>query len=130
MNEFTKKQYVNYRLAKANEVLVDAKTMIENQRWTSSVNRLYYAAFYALSALLHHNGYTAKSHTGAKYLFSLHFVKTKLFSIDHGVLYSKLEAYRNNGDYDDMFDFDKETVEPLLEPTINFKKRIETIINQ
>jgi len=29
-----------------------------------------------------------------------------------------------------MFDFDKETVEPLLEPTINFIKRIETIINQ
>ena len=94
------------------------------------MNRLYYAAFYAVSALLHNYGYTAKSHTGAKYLFSLHFVKTQLFSIDDGVLYSKLEAYRNNGDYDDMFDFDKETVEPLLEPTINFIKRIETIINQ
>jgi len=29
MNELTKKQYVNYRLAKANEVLADTKTMIE-----------------------------------------------------------------------------------------------------
>ena len=51
MNEY-KPDYIAYRLAKATEALRDAKLLAENESWNACVNRLYYACYYAVSALL------------------------------------------------------------------------------
>jgi uncharacterized protein (UPF0332 family) len=48
----TKKDLINYRLERAKETLEDAKLLAEKQRWNSAINRLYYAAYYAIIALL------------------------------------------------------------------------------
>ncbi|MEA3317543.1 MAG: HEPN domain-containing protein [Bacteroidota bacterium] len=48
----TKKDYIYYRLEKANEAYNDAKLLAENDRWNTAINRLYYASFYAIIALL------------------------------------------------------------------------------
>ena len=45
--------YIKYRLQRATETLNDARLPAENGRWNSSINRLYYACFYAVSALLY-----------------------------------------------------------------------------
>jgi uncharacterized protein (UPF0332 family) len=52
MNELTKREYIKYRLEKSDESLNDAKLLAQNQRWNACVNRLYYACFYAVMALL------------------------------------------------------------------------------
>lgn len=44
--------YVAYRLSKAYESFEDARLLADNGSWNSSVNRLYYSCYYAVSALL------------------------------------------------------------------------------
>jgi len=43
---------MKYRLKKSSETLVDAKIMFEKASLTSTVNRIYYAMFYAVNGLL------------------------------------------------------------------------------
>ena len=50
MNDY-KGDYINYRINKGKEALADALLLIEEERWNSSINRLYYSCFYTVSAL-------------------------------------------------------------------------------
>jgi len=43
---------IHYRINRAFETLREAETMIENEFWNASINRIYYACFYAVSGLL------------------------------------------------------------------------------
>ena len=46
------KEFVDYRLQRAFETYDDALLLSQNNKWNSTINRLYYAAFYAASALI------------------------------------------------------------------------------
>ena len=118
----TKEDYVNYRLERAFEALEDAKLLAENERWNTAINRLYYASFYAIIALLIKNGIETQTHDGVRTQFGLQFVKTGIIDRKFGKLFSKLFDYRLKGDYGDLFDFDKDIVEPLFE-------EVELLIN-
>ena len=90
--------------------------MFDNKFHNSAVNRLYYAAFYAVNALLVKYEVYAQTHSGIKNQFSLHFIKTKKIEAKFGRLFSELFDWRQKGDYGNMFDFDSETVEGLFQP--------------
>jgi uncharacterized protein (UPF0332 family) len=51
MNPPEKADHMQYRLQKSEETFEAAQLLIENQQWNSAFNRLYYAVFYAGSAL-------------------------------------------------------------------------------
>ena len=63
--------YIQYRIDKSNEIFEDVKLLAENGRWNSCVNRLYYCAFYVVTALLANSGVNAESHNGVKRQFNL-----------------------------------------------------------
>ena len=69
-------ELVLYRLQRARETLADARILADAGRWNPCVNRLYYACFYAVSALLIQEGLSSTKHTGLRSLFNRHFVKT------------------------------------------------------
>jgi uncharacterized protein (UPF0332 family) len=108
------KDYINYRLQRAIDTLNDAKLLAENERWNSSINRLYYACFYAVSALLYFHSIEAKTHTGVRIKFMGEFIKTGLFDKDFGKLFSDLFDWRQEGDYSDFVSFDKDLTMPLI----------------
>lgn len=85
--------------------------------WELVANRIYYAAYYAISALLIANGHTAKTHESIIRIFGLFFVKTGLFTLEQGKLYNKLYTLRLTGDYNDHYDLEEQDVLPLIEPT-------------
>ena len=111
----TKEDYINYRIDRAYEALEDAKLLAENDRWNTAVNRLYYSSFYAVIALLIKNGIETQTHDGVRTQFGLLFVKTGIIDKKFGKLFSKLFDYRLKGDYGDLFNFDKDIVEPLFD---------------
>jgi uncharacterized protein (UPF0332 family) len=122
--------YIEYRLLKSGEAFKDAKLLATNQRWNASINRLYYACFYAVSALpAKHNVFT-HTHSGCKSQFGLHFIKTGLIDAEQGKLYADLMDWRQKGDYGDMFDFDKETVEPLFEKVNRFLEGLKLLMQR
>ncbi len=127
MNKY-KKEYISYRIVRAKESLRDAKLLAKNARWNACVNRLYYACFYMVSALLITHNLNSKSHSGTNVQLGLHFVKTGKLSLQHGKLFSDLMDARQKGDYGDKFDFDKKTVEALIKPVENFLDDIELLI--
>lgn len=120
----TTKDLINYRLERAKETLEDAKLLAEKQRWNSAINRLYYAAYYAVIALLLKENITSTTHNGAKTKFSEHFIKTGLYPTEFGRIYSQLFTWRQKGDYADLFDFTEEKVTPYFEPV---EKLIELV---
>ena len=127
MKEY-KSDYIEYRLLKANEAFSAAKLLAENNSWNACVNRLYYTCYYAVSALLLKNGTSAQTHTGLKSQFNLHFIKTGVIEKNFGKLYADLMDWRQKGDYGDMFDFDKTTVESLLKPVEQFLDEIISLV--
>ena len=68
------KDYVKYRLSRAKESFEEVKVLAKNEMWNGCINRLYYACFYAVSALLLQNNIQTKTHAGARQMFGLHFV--------------------------------------------------------
>lgn len=66
---------VIYRLEKAQTTFEQAKGVLSLRYWEIIANRLYYAAYYAVSALLIANGYHVKTHEGTVTQFGLHFAK-------------------------------------------------------
>ena len=66
---------VHYRVQRAYEALEDARILADAGRWNTSVNRLYYACFYAVSALLIKDGLSSSKHSGVRSLFNRHYVK-------------------------------------------------------
>ena len=114
MNIDDKLEYVKYRMTSAFNVYEAAKVLAENGFWNSAVNRLYYAVFNAVNALLVQNEIQANSHSGTRTQFSLHYIKTGKLDKKFGKLLTELYDWRQKGDYDNIFDYDSDSVQPLF----------------
>ncbi|MDD3568160.1 MAG: HEPN domain-containing protein [Bacteroidales bacterium] len=123
----TKEEYITYRLERAILTLNDAKTLANTKSWNSSINRLYYACFYAILALFAKNDINSNTHTGVKTQFNLHFIKNGKLDKSFGMLFSDLFDYRQKGDYGDLFDFEETDVVMLIPQVEDFIKKIEEL---
>jgi len=127
MNIEERNEYIRYRIETAYKTFDAAKMLADNEFWNSSVNRLYYSLFYAVNALLVLNEIKTKTHSSIKNQFSLHFIKSGKIDKKYGKLLAKLFDWRQKGDYDNLVDYDKESVEPLF---VSVKEMIEIIENE
>ena len=97
--------YVRYRTALARETLDVAKLALADGHLRSAVNRLYYACFYMVSALLFAEGHASSKHSGIRSLFNRHWIKTGRLPVEMSSFYRDLFNHRQQGDYDDFVDF-------------------------
>lgn len=130
MNKSERLEYVKFRIDSAYETHKAAMLLFENGFWNSCVNRLYYSVFYAVNALLVWNEIQPKTHSTVKSQFSQHFVKTEIFETRFGRLLNTLYDWRQRGDYENLFMYNKESVEPLLESCLDMIQQIEAEINR
>jgi len=126
MTSDDRQEYVNYRIKSSLNTYDAAKILADNGFWNSAVNRLYYSVFYAVNALLVQNEIYANSHSGMRTQFSLHFIKTGKLDKKYGALLAELYDWRQKGDYDNIFDYDAESVKPLFESVLEMLKIIES----
>jgi uncharacterized protein (UPF0332 family) len=96
---------VQYRLDRAREALAEAILLLDSAHANTAVNRLYYACFYAVSALLLTKGLTATSHSGLRTLFHQHLIRPGLLPLGQGPLYDRLFDQRQRSDYADLVHF-------------------------
>ena len=128
MREKEFRELINYRMQRAMETLEEARVMAGIEHWNACANRLYYAAFYAVSALLVKDGLSAKKHSGIKMLFNRHYIKTGRISKEKGRLYNRLFDLRQEGDYLDFVALSKDEVAPLVEATAAFVESIRSLL--
>ena len=117
-------EIVRYRIENAHHTMDEVASHISNGFYNTAVNRMYYACYYAASAMLVADHIATKSHDGVKQMFSLHFVKTGKVSMELGKSYSRLFDKRTKGDYNDLFDNDKATCDELYPEA---KRFVETL---
>lgn len=120
--------YINYRLQRAEESYSDALILAEKERWNAVINRLYYSCFYAVIALLLQKDIETQTHDGSRTQFGLQYVKPGLIDKRFGKIYTKLFDMRQKGDYGDLYDYDKDTVSPLIEATREFLDELRKFI--
>ncbi len=125
------KELVSYRLSRADEALEDARVLAREKRWNACVNRLYYACFYAVSALLVCDGLSSSKHSGIRSLFNKQYVKTGQIPKDIARIYNDLFERRQEGDYMDFVNFQESQVLPWISKAERLIKYIaEFIENQ
>lgn len=125
--EENRRDIVYYRIERAYTALAQAKLNLEMNCLEVAANRLYYAAYYAVSALLIANKIPAHSHEGNVTQFGLHFVKTGKVDREDGKLLSHLLTMRLKGDYSDRFGLTDTDVLPYINPTESFINKISNL---
>lgn len=121
---------IKYRLEKSKNTLLDAKNYFETATANSTVNRIYYAVFYAVSGLLLTKQLSSPKHSGVKALFNREFINTGLVEIEWGKFYSDMLDNRQEGDYKDFVEFQKEEVKVWLDKAELFIEEIEKAISK
>lgn len=129
LNDDERKLLVEFEIEKAHK-LIEQFTILENaELWDTLANRVYYAVFHAVTALLIMNGLHAGSHQGVSVLFNKHFVKENLVDEKYGRLLARLENMREKSDYTCLFETTKEEVMPMIPQAKEMISIIENLIN-
>jgi len=122
------KELALYRLQRARETIVDAQILAQAQRWNPCVNRLYYACFYAVSALLIQEGLSSSKHSGVRSLFNQHFVKINKVSKEIAHIFNDLFERRQEGDYMDFVSFEESQVRRWIPQAEAFVEHIAVLV--
>jgi uncharacterized protein (UPF0332 family) len=97
-----KQELIRYRLQRAREMLEDGELLLREGRLTSATNRIYYAMFYATSALLASKNLSSSRHSGVIALLHDHFVRPGVFPRELARQLSLAFEMRNDSDYEDF----------------------------
>lgn len=129
LNDEERKLLVEFEVEKAHK-LIDQFPILESaELWDTLANRVYYAVFHAVMALLIKNGLHAGSHQGVSVLFNKHFVKENLIDEKYGRLLARLENMREKSDYTCLFETTKEEVLPMIPQAKEMISIIENLID-
>lgn len=123
-------EIVRFRIENAVRTLDEAEVQIQNKYYNTAVNRMYYACYYAICALLVANNIHTKSHDGVRRMMSLHFIKTGILPTELGRYYGRLFSNRLTGDYDDFFSHDRASAGSLYPEAKVFVNTVKTLVDE
>ena len=120
---------INYRLQQAEDSIEEAKILLQAEMSPRSVmNRLYYAMFYVVLALLQAKQMGTSKHIGAISFFDREFVKTGIFSKELSKILHQAFELRQKGDYMEQADVKKEDLEEIFPKVIDFVEQIKSYL--
>lgn len=94
-----------------------------------AMNRVYYAAFYAVSAALLERGASFKKHSGVRSAFHREFIKSGTLNTEWSKFYDRLFEDRQESDYIALTTFDHTYVENQINQCAEFHKHMRTLIH-
>jgi len=122
--------YVRYRLGRAREALEEARLLQEAGHLATAVTRIYYACFYAVSALLLSEGRGSTKHGGVRALFDRYWVKPGRISKDRGRFYREMFERRQESDYVDLVSYEPEEVAGWRSQAEGFVEEIARLVEK
>ncbi len=117
-----------HRMERAVNTLREARVLFSNQMPQGTVNRIYYAMFYAVGALALAHGFRTSTHTGLQSWFNQNILRKGLIEANLGKLYHRAFELRNRSDYTDLVELDAEVIGSMLEQAEPFIGRIEELL--
>ena len=130
MNSAERDLIVAFRLENAQKTLDEVKILIENKLWNTAINRLYYACYYAVTALLILHEIQTHTHAGVRQMLALHFVKSGKLSKNYFNTFASLYEKRQTGDYEDFMFMTKEIVDEYYPLSIEFIGEINKLVSE
>lgn len=121
---------VALELKKARETFEDISILLNANRLNGAANRMYYAVFHAVCALLINDGHQVNTHKGSHALFSLNYIKTGILPKEYGLLYNQLQTMREESDYNCAYDVGIDELQQRLEPAKSLIDDIEKLIKK
>jgi uncharacterized protein (UPF0332 family) len=94
------KDQLQAMVQKATRSILASKNLIDQGDYDFASSRAYYAAFYAIEAILLTKELVFSKHSAVIGAFSQHFVKTDIFPKEFTRLISRLFRQRQIGDYE------------------------------
>ena len=128
LTEQERKIIVELEIEKSKQIMKEIPLLENAQLWNTICNRLYYAAFHALSALLISEGHPVSTHQGAVILLHQYYIKTQRLSRECGTFYSQLQRLREESDYNCTYYATKDETIARIEPTRNFINSVLALI--
>ena len=105
------KNLSNYRIAEAEDSLKVAAHCLKEGLYKDSINRSYYAAFYAVKAILALSTVDFKRHKDVMGYFNKEYVAKEIFPREIGRKLGTLQRVREKSDYDDVYIASREKAE-------------------
>ncbi len=119
---------IRYRMEQSYETLREAEVLFKQSAFRGTVNRAYYAMFYAVLALLATRNLGTSKHTGVIGLFDREFVKKGIFSRELSrslrIAYDRRQTY----DYGEFTAIDERASQETLKNANAFVSAIETYL--
>lgn len=128
LDDQSRAELVKYRISRAEETIKEAMLLTNEGYYNAAINRLYYACFYAVQALLVKNGISSASHAGVKTMLSLNFVSKGLLDVEYGKTFSRLFEIRHSGDYDDFAYCDRSMTDEYTPKAVDFINQIKELL--
>ncbi|MDA8334015.1 MAG: HEPN domain-containing protein [Peptococcaceae bacterium] len=119
-----------YWLEKAKDSFQSAQLEYSQGHLSFSINRLYYAVFYVVSAVITSRGLKYGRHSAVRASLHRDFIKTRMASEDMGKLFDRLFYDRNKADYAAFTSFNPEIVKEEIEQVGMFIAQFEDIFNR
>jgi uncharacterized protein (UPF0332 family) len=114
-----------YRFECCQEALEDARIMFEAGRYKNTLNRSYYAIFYAIRSVNALQGFDSGKHSGVIAFFNQNYVKTGFFPKEVSKIIKEASEKRERADYLDFYVASKEEARLQIERAIEFKDIVE-----
>ena len=117
-------QAVRARMDQAHETLKEAQVLFEQDFWRGTINRSYYAMFYAVLALAASRGVAISKHTHAIAFLDKEFIRTGIFPKELSRALHIGFDERQTSDYGEIWDIDHTEAEQTLSDAASFVKTI------
>ena len=127
-NDRHEETLVKYWQEKAAESLESARSEYDAGRLSFAVNRIYYACFYGVSAVLRRRGKKFKKHKGVRSALHRDMVKNGVIEEHWGRFYDDIFESRQRGDYRPLVTFESDQVKEYLEQAEEFIKEMEILL--
>jgi len=130
MNESeARKTLISLWLNKAKEALASAELELDAGHANFAVNRLYYACFYAVTAILLRDGKQFARHSAVKSEFIRTYIKSGQIDARWNKFYQKLFDDRQEGNYIPTAIFETSDVTERLQQAREFVDLVRGLIN-
>ena len=111
-------------------MIMVAQMSFDNGLYKDSINRSYYAAFYAVKAVLALEEVDFKRHKDAIGYFNKTYVATEKFSKELGRKIGMLKQLREKSDYDDFYIAGKEEAENQIKTALMMIQEVKKYVSQ
>ena len=119
-----------YRIAQAKETIQSAELCLDNHFFKDTINRSYYASFYAVKAVLATDGVDFKRHKDVVAYFNQNYVAKETVTKTMGRMLSRLQKKRESSDYDDFYSASFDEAREQLESAKQIVNEIEKYIDK